>query len=93
MRQGLLGDGVGTFFGIVGDVSCMNDEVRDKGKPIDLCNEGLRAITGILAADVERTIRSEMGITDVNDFEQISAGFRIRPLRSLAGARVTIHRA
>jgi hypothetical protein len=34
-----------------------------------------------------------MGITDVNDFEQISAGFRIRPLRPLAGARVTIHKA
>lgn len=93
MRQGLLGDGVGTFFGIVGDVSCMNDEVGNKGKPINLCDESLRAITGILAADVERTIRSEMGITDVNDFEQISAGFRIRPLRPLAGARVTIHKA
>jgi hypothetical protein len=52
----------------------MNDEVGDKGKPIDRCDKSLRAITGILAADVVRTTRAEMGITDVNDFEQIFGG-------------------
>jgi hypothetical protein len=72
LRENFRCELIRSGIGIVYDIACMDDEIGNERKFPDLRDERFGAVTGIRSADVERPIRAEMSVADMDDFEHLS---------------------
>ena len=63
------GETIRLGIGIINNVSGVNDEIGRKRQGIDRCDERDGVVVGIRPADRFETVRAEMGIADVDDFQ------------------------
>ena len=69
LGENLGGEGKGRRIWLIHDITGVHDKVGRKWKRVDRGNQGDRAITRIGTADRVMTIRAEVCVADVDDFQ------------------------